>query len=172
MADPFIGEICMFAGNFAPRNFAFCNGQTMPVAQNAALFAVFGTLYGGDGEKDFGVPNLQGRVAVHAGHGPGLTNRRVGSTGGSSTVTLIESQLPSHNHSLSGVRSAQGDNGSPSGNSVAAAPVYAGTSGSTVSMSGSAIGIAGDDQAHQNCHPYLALNFIVSLAGATPVEAK
>ena len=98
MSEPFIAEIRIFAGNFAPRGWAFCNGQLLPVAQNTALFSLVGTTYGGDGRSTFALPDLQGRAPLHPGQGPGLTNRRLGEKGGAATETLTESQLPGHGH--------------------------------------------------------------------------
>ena len=96
MSEPFIAEIRIFAGNFAPRSWAFCNGQLLPISQNTALFSLVGTTYGGDGRTTFGVPNLQGRAPMHAGNGPGLSSRRLGESGGVETVTLTETQMPNH----------------------------------------------------------------------------
>ena len=98
MSEPFLAEIRIFAGNFAPRGWAFCNGQLLPIAQNTALFSLIGTTYGGDGRTTTGLPNLQGRAPMHPGRGPGLTARRLGESGGAETVTLSESQMPSHTH--------------------------------------------------------------------------
>ena len=100
MSEPFIAEIRIFAGNFAPRSWAFCNGQLLPIAQNTALFSLIGTTYGGDGRTTTALPNLQGKAPMHPGRGPGLTVRQLGQTGGSETVSLTEAQMPSHNHSL------------------------------------------------------------------------
>ena len=100
-AEPFIGEISMFAGNFAPRGWAFCEGQLLPIAQNQSLFSILGTTYGGDGRTTFGLPDMRGRVSIHPGTGPGLTNYRLGNKGGSETTTLTTNQLPSHNHTIS-----------------------------------------------------------------------
>ncbi|MFY1113097.1 MAG: tail fiber protein, partial [Methanosarcinaceae archaeon] len=99
-SEPFIGEIRMFAGNFAPRGWAFCDGQLLPISQNTALFSILGTTYGGDGRTTFGLPDLRGRVPVHAGSGPGLSTVRLGDTGGAETVTLSQAQMPSHNHTI------------------------------------------------------------------------
>src|ERR1044071_5211689 len=98
MSEPFLGEIVMFAGNFAPRSWALCNGQILAIAQNTALFSILGTTYGGNGQTTFGLPNLQGRYAMHWGQGQGLTNRVIGETSGNETIALITSQMPAHNH--------------------------------------------------------------------------
>ena len=103
MSEPFIAEIRIFAGNFAPRSWAFCNGQVLPISQNTALFSLIGTTYGGDGRSTMALPNLQGRAPMHPGRGPGLTDRRLGERGGVETVTLTEAQMPSHSHSFNGV---------------------------------------------------------------------
>ena len=102
MSEPFVGEIRMFAGNFAPRGWAYCDGQLLAVSQNDALFSLFGTIYGGDGRTTFGLPDLRGRFPIHAGQGPGLSNRRLGSKGGAETVTVTANQLPSHTHPIKG----------------------------------------------------------------------
>ena len=106
MADPFVAEIRIFPFNFAPKGWAFCDGQLMPISQNTALFSLLGTTYGGDGKSTFALPDLQGRAAMHPGQGPGLSLHDLGETGGSETVTLLESEVPSHSHSLS---ASQGD---------------------------------------------------------------
>ena len=100
MSEPFIAEIRIFAGNFAPRGWAFCDGQLLPISQNTALFALIGTTYGGDGRTTTALPNLQGRAPMHPGRGPGLTSRRLGQNGGSETITLTEAQLPNHTHGV------------------------------------------------------------------------
>src|SRR6266496_5051174 len=100
MADPFLGEIRIFAGNFAPRGWAVCNGQLLAISQNTALFSLLGTTYGGDGRTTFGLPNLQGRAPMHQGQGPGLTPRTLGEQAGSQTVTLIANEMVSHNHAM------------------------------------------------------------------------
>ena len=98
MSEPFVGEIRMFAGNFAPRGWAFCDGQLLAVSQNDALFSLLGTIYGGDGRTTFGLPDMRGRIPIHAGHGPGLSERRLGAKGGAEQVTLTVNQMPSHGH--------------------------------------------------------------------------
>src|SRR5262245_60083892 len=100
MSDPFVAEIRLFAGNFAPRGWAFCNGQLLPISQNTALFSLLGTNYGGDGRSSFALPDLQGRVPLHAGNGPGLSSRHLGEAGGDDTITLTDAQMPAHSHSL------------------------------------------------------------------------
>jgi microcystin-dependent protein len=166
MADPFIAEIKIFAGNFAPRNYAFCNGQLLPVAQNTALFSLIGTTYGGDGRTTTGLPNLQGRLPMHPGHGPGLTSRRLGEKLGAETQTLSSAQLPSHNHTARAFPSAEA--ASPtSGHGLGNAAMWA-APGASTPMASNTIGAAGGGQAHENNQPFLVLNFIIALVGTYP----
>ena len=167
--DPFIGEIRMFGGNFAPRGWALCNGQLLPIAQNQALFSILGTTYGGDGRTTFGLPDLRGRVAISSGDGPGLSNRPLGSKGGSESETLSVNQIPSHSHSLnaSGEKATER---SPAGNYLSEAwpgtPYRPGPSGSQLN-SGS-IGNTGGTQSHNNMPPYTTVNYIIALVGVFP----
>lgn len=168
--DPFLGEIRMFAGNFAPKDWAFCNGQLLPIAQNTALFALLGVQYGGDGRTNFALPNLQGRVPIHQGQGPGLTLRQIGETGGEAAVTLNSAQLPSHMHALRAAEAAT--TGTASG-AVALAPGGGGAAiyrsgGNRVAMDKATVGPAGSGGPHNNLQPYLAVNFIIALAGIFP----
>ena len=171
MSEPFIAEIKIFAGTFAPRTWAFCNGQLLPIAQNTALFSLVGTTYGGDGRTTFGLPNLQGRAPMHPGHGPGLTSRRLGESGGGQTATLTEAQLPSHTHTMRAAADP-GELQSPgtSGDrSLARAAIYqSDTSSNLVPLSGQALPAAGGGEQHNNVQPYLVLNFIICLAGVYP----
>lgn len=177
MSEPFIGEIRIFAGNFAPRGWAFCDGQLLPIAQNTALFSIVGTTYGGDGRTTLGLPNLQGRTPVHAGTGPGLTNRRLGQQGGVQDVTLTQAQMPAHTHATAAaagnlVATTNPPNtADPRGNWLAAADVF-GSDPPNVDMStdlfGDDISATGGGQAHTNMPPYLALNFIIALQGLFP----
>jgi microcystin-dependent protein len=169
MSEPFIAEIRIFAGNFAPRNWAFCNGQLLPIAQNTALFSLVGTIYGGDGRTTLGLPNLQGRAAMHWGSGPGLTTRRIGESGGSEFETLSLAQIPSHDHALVGSQEDD-DSTLPGGNyygglSAAYVSPAAGTLGAMASES---LPIAGGGQAHTNRQPFLTVNFIIALLGVYP----
>lgn len=174
MSDPFIAEIRIFAGNFAPRGWAFCDGQLLPIAQNTALFSLVGTFYGGDGRTTFGLPNLQGRVPIHPGTGPGLTTRRLGDMGGSADVTLSVANLPSHAHTATldlKASSGPANTADAVGNSLAAAPIYKNASPGVDMDPGSiaeSTSDSGNDQAHQNMPPYLALNFIIALTGFYP----
>jgi microcystin-dependent protein len=169
VSDPFVAEIRIFAGNFAPRGWAFCNGQVLPIAQNTALFSLLGTTYGGNGQTNFALPDLQGRFPMMPGQGPGLSLRDLGEQGGSETVTLLPSEIPSHNHTLRATTA--GTTGTPSGAVIAAAtggPLVYGAPGDPVPMADSTLGPAGSGQPHPNRQPYLALNFIIALQGIYP----
>jgi microcystin-dependent protein len=170
MSQPFIAEIRIFAGTFAPRSWAFCNGQLLPIAQNTALFSLVGTTYGGDGRTSFGLPNLQGRAPMHPGHGAGLTSRRLGEFTGVETVSLNINQAPAHNHAARGSENAAVAN-APANNYVA----RGGSRGvSSYLNADTAVGAikellpTGGGQAHNNVQPYLALNFIIALQGLYP----
>lgn len=168
MSDPFVAEIRMFGCNFAPRGWAFCNGQLLPISQNTALFSLVGTYYGGDGRSTFALPDLQGRVPVGTGQGPGLTPRDLGESGGSYAVTLISSEIPVHTHS--GAAVASDADRSNASNNVRAKPadaVYA-TSPPTGALPAAALGVAGGSQPHNNLQPYRALNFVIALQGIFP----
>jgi len=172
MSEPFIAEIRIFAGNFAPRSWAFCNGQLLPVAQNTALFSLIGTTYGGDGRSTTALPNLQGRAPMHPGRGPGLTDRRLGQRGGVETVTLTEAQMPNHTHTLR-ASNLPGDLQVPaSDRSLARAQggnaYQQNTSSNLVPMADQALPNAGGSQAHNNMQPYIAINYIIALQGLYP----
>ena len=167
MSSPFIGEVRIFGCNFAPRSWAFCNGQLLPIAQNTALFSILGTTYGGDGRSTFGLPDLQARVPMHPGRGPGLTARRLGERGGVETVTLTEAQLGNHNHGIVATDDAPTAN-SPANAHPAMAPVYEAGDSGTVDMSPNAVAAAGGGQAHNNIQPILGLNFVIALQGLYP----
>jgi microcystin-dependent protein len=170
VSEPFIAEIRIFAGNFAPRGWAFCNGQLLPIAQNTALFSLIGTTYGGDGRTTTGLPNLQGRMPMHPGRGPGLTSRRLGEKGGFETVTLTEAQMSSHNHSLVAAAIPGNDN-DPTDDGYWATSVGANsyaTANNLVQMAAEALPAAGGSQAHNNRQSYLTLNFIIALIGIYP----
>ena len=157
-----LGTMCLFAGNFAPRGFAFTDGQLLSIAQNSALFSILGTTYGGDGRTTFALPHLRGRVAMHAGHGPGLSDRRLGSKSGQETVTLTEAQLPSHDHSLT----VSNNNDSPK--PQATGYLGSGSFGKTGDVAIKGSGNAGGGQAHNNLQPYQCVNFIIALQGLFP----
>ncbi len=168
MSEPFVGEIRMFAGNFAPRGWAFCDGQLLAVSQNDALFSLFGTIYGGDGQTTFGLPDLRGRIPIHAGTGPGLSPRRLGSRGGSERETLTVNQLPSHTHGVSG-SAAGATQTTPQGGVPAATDknLYR-DGGTTEEMSSETVGATGGGQSHSNLMPFLCVHFIVALFGIYP----
>lgn len=169
MAEPFIAEIRVFSFNFAPRNWAFCNGQVMPISQNAALFSLLGVTYGGDGKTSFALPNLQGSAPMHPGQGPGLSNYVPGETGGSAQVTLITTEIPAHTHTLN-MSSLEGTENSPKDQYAAGYPgvgLYAPLPPNTA-MDPRMLSVAGGSLAHDNMMPSLALNFCIALAGDYP----
>jgi microcystin-dependent protein len=169
VANPFVAEIRIFPFNFAPTGWAFCDGQLLPISQNTALFSLLGTTYGGDGKSNFALPDMQGNAPMHPGQGPGLSLHDLGETGGSDTVTLLESEMPSHSHTFIASQ-ADGISRLPSANLVAnmigvngfAAP------GPVVAMHPNAIAPTGGDQPHNNMQPYLTLNFCIALQGVFP----
>ena len=170
--DFYIGQIFMFAGNFAPRFSAFCDGQILPISQNTALFSLLGTTYGGNGVTNFALPDLRGRVPMGAGSGPGLTPRTLGERSGAETITLTVNQLPSHTHTATlNVSTAAATATSPSGNVLAAAEreVYA-PSASMEAASASAVTVqaAGGGQPVSVMQPYLVISFCVALQGIFP----
>ncbi|MBD8890937.1 phage tail protein [Roseibium litorale] len=171
MSEPFIAEIRIFAGNFAPRGWAFCDGQLLPISNNTALFSLIGTTYGGDGRSTTALPNMEGRAPMHPGQGPGLTGRRLGQRLGTEVVTLTEAQMPSHTHSLraSGTRGTQ-ENPENTTSLAATFPVAAYSSSDTSStyMSYETLSATGGGQSHENEQPYLVLNFIIALVGLYP----
>ena len=171
MSEPFTAEIRIFAGNFAPRGWAFCNGQLLPIAQNTALFSLIGTTYGGDGRTTTALPNLKGRAAMHPGRGPGLTSRRLGQRGGSEMITLSEAQMPNHTHTVQGSSDVP-DSRQP-GNSLPAQPVGRGAAvlygtANQVSFASSMVTNTGGSQAHNNLQPFLTMTFIIALVGLYP----
>lgn len=169
MSDPFVGEIRMFAGNFAPRGWAFCDGQLLAVSQNDALFSLFGTIYGGDGRTTFGLPDLRGRFPVHAGSGPGLSPRNIGAMGGAEQVTLTTNQLPSHTHPVKGTNDIA-DASEPGGQLPAQSTtidLYVSTA-PTVDFNAAAVPGVGGSGSHSNLMPFLCINFIVALFGIYP----
>jgi len=170
MADPFIAEIRIFAGNFAPRGWAFCQGQLFPISQNTALFSLVGTTYGGDGRTTLGLPNLQGRAPMHPGNGPGLTSRRLGERSGNETITLTDAQIPSHNHTMIINDGVTGDSNLPGGNVFAKSAVPTASVYSTVepTIKGGELSSVGEDQSHNNMQPFLGLYYIIALVGLYP----
>lgn len=171
MSEPYVGEIRMFAGNFAPRGWSFCDGQLMAVSQNDALFSLLGTVYGGDGRTTFGLPDFRGRIPVHAGIGPGLSPRRLGAKGGEERVTLTPNQIPSHRHTAFAT-DANASSSSPA-NSVLAknTSVDAYTNDTSVGLTPlnpNSIAATGGSLPHTNMGPSLAVNFIIALFGIYP----
>ncbi|MEO8598020.1 MAG: tail fiber protein [Candidatus Solibacter sp.] len=171
--EPFIGSIVMFAGNFAPRGWAFCAGQLLPIAQNTALFSILGTTYGGNGQTTFALPDLRGRTPAGAGQGPGLPNVDLGQVGGSNTVTLTVQNLPAHNHLImcdnTGQTSTQPSGLIPgvSDDRTTTLPVYSGNP-ANATMSPQMVGMAGSGLPVSVQDPYLGLNYIIALEGIFP----
>src|SRR5438093_9355696 len=169
MAAPSVAEIRIFPFHFAPRGWAWCNGQLLPISQNTALFSLLGTTYGGDGKSTFALPNIQGSAVMHPGQGPGLSLHDLGETGGSETVTLLESEIPAHTHTTS---ASQGDGTERTpgvgGGQLLATGVGISqyqTPGPLTNLSPSAAAPAGGDLPHNNLQPYLTLNFNIALQG-------
>lgn len=166
--DPFVAEIRIFPFNFAPNGWAFCDGQLLPLSQNTALFSLLGTTYGGNGQSNFALPNLQGNAPMHPGQGPGLSLRDLGETGGSETVSLLESEIPSHTHTMNAVNDS-GLQSTPEGALTARANIYkTSPPGNLVNMSVNKLAPTGGDQPHNNLQPYLTLNFCIALQGVFP----
>ncbi len=174
MADPFVAEIRIFPFNFAPKGWAFCDGQILPISQNTALFSLLGTTYGGDGKSNFALPNMQGNAPMHPGQGPGLSLHDLGETAGSETVSLLESEIPSHSHAVNASTQDAGES-KPQGLLLAqgvgvGAYIERGTL-PLVLMNANALPPAGGDQPHNNMQPYLALNCCIALQGVFPPRA-
>lgn len=167
MADPFVAEIRIFPFNFAPKGWAWCDGQLLPLSQNTALFSLLGTTYGGDGKSNFALPDLQGRAPMHPGQGPGLSLHDLGETGGSETVTLLESEIPGHSHTVR-ANVDPGTTSLPTGALLAQFPgAYYGAQ-NMMPMSPQALVPAGGDLPHNNLQPYLTFYFCIALQGVFP----
>lgn len=169
MTDPFVAEIRMFGFNFAPTGWAMCNGQLLPISQNTALFSLLGTTYGGDGQSTFALPDLQGSVPMHPGQGPGLSLHDLGESAGSDTVTLLDSEIPVHAHTVTTSQS-DGTSQAAAGEKLASGigiAQYA-TAANLTSMAFQSVGVAGADLPHNNLQPYLVLNFCIALQGVFP----
>lgn len=174
MADQFVGEIRVFGFNFPPVGWAQCDGQLLPISQNTALFSLVGTYYGGDGKSTFGLPNLQGAMAVNQGQGAGLSPRTIGELGGETAVTLTVAEIPAHTHSI--LASATSNEASPGGASFGGAsrghsPAYGAAGTGVVNMSAGAVAQAGSGQPHDNMPPYLTVNFCIALQGIFPARS-
>ncbi len=173
MTDPFLAEIRIFAGNYAPTNWGLCNGQLMPIAQNTALYSLLGVNYGGDGRSTFALPDLRGSAPMQQGQGSGLSQRQLGEAGGEQTVTLLTSEMPSHTHSAMAYN-AGGDSGTPAGEVWAQATFGKGatlmysTAAPNVTMNPLATQVTGGSQPHNNMPPYLCVSFIIALQGIFP----
>src|SRR6185437_1900716 len=175
MSNPFVAEIRIFTGGFAPKGWALCDGQLMPISQNTALFSLLGTTYGGNGTSNFALPNLQGCAPMQAGQGPGLTLRDLGETGGEHTGTLLQTEMPSHTHTAQAVA---GSNSTNPGSNVWAngqkgfGNVYAPSAGgSNATMSPFGLSISGGSLPHNNMPPFLGLTFIIALQGVFPARS-
>lgn len=170
--EPFLGEIRLFAGNYAPSGWAICDGRSLPIANNNALYSLLSTIYGGDGVNTFNLPDLRGRLPVHQGTGPGLSPNSLGAKAGTETVALTPSQLPSHNHAmLASLDGAQTAN--PQNNVLAASTVsfYSAADASTlVGMASTMVASTGGSQPHNNLMPYLCVNYIIALQGIYPTQ--
>lgn len=168
MAQPYVGEIRQFAGNFAPVGWSFCNGSLLQISEYDVLFNLIGTTFGGDGQQTFAVPSLQGRVPIHQGTGAGGTYV-LGQSGGSESVTLITQQLPAHTH-IASANSATGSGDNPTNNfwAASASGAYMPSATPTVAFNQFAVSLVGGSQPHENMIPFTAINYIISLYGIYP----
>jgi microcystin-dependent protein len=170
MADPFVAEIRIFPFTFAPKGWAFCNGQLLPISQNTALFSLVGTMYGGDGKVTFALPDLAGRAPMHQGQGPGLSLRDLGEMGGSETVTLLATESPSHSHGWNASNqdaTVQSPVGQLTASTTGGISLYAAPGSMTPLANGTVIP-AGGNLPHNNMQPYLTVNFCIALQGIFP----
>ncbi|WP_299769699.1 tail fiber protein [uncultured Dokdonia sp.] len=176
--DPFLGEIKLFAGNFAPRAWAYCDGQLLPISQYSALFSILGTTYGGDGRTTFALPDLRGRAAIHPGNGPGLSSYQLGQKGGRETISLNLANLPSHNHTATSTTTVHvGDNNNedePEGNFLGTGQFYSSAAAAGAKLNDAAVtttttvGMQGGQQAYNNLQPFLGVHYIIALQGVFP----
>lgn len=169
--DPLLASILLFAGNFEPRGWAYCDGRLLSISQNTAVFSLLGTTYGGDGRTTFALPDLRGRTPIGAGQGPGLSNVILGEAGGVESTTLTINQMPQHTHTL-GAQTAAGDTSDPTNalpaNTGALDREYKGNTTANATMNASAIGISGGSQPFSIRNPYLGMNYIIALEGIFP----
>jgi microcystin-dependent protein len=175
MSDPFLGEIRLFAGNYAPYGWAFCDGQIMQIVQNSALYSILGTTYGGDGKTTFALPNLKGRIPLHFGRGDGLTNHELGEAFGSETVTLTANQMPEHSHSAAIKAANAGTTNLPQNNlfgKIARSNIYSTPDASLANMAEGSVALAnsGGSQPHSNMQPYLTMSYIIAIYGIYPIR--
>ena len=171
MAEPFLAEIQIYPYTFPPRGWAFCNGQLLPISQNTALFALLGTMYGGDGKATFALPDIQGKVVVQPGQGPGLSDRFQGEEGGAEFITLLQSEMPAHAHALR-VSPDDGDLSNPSASRTLARSQggFAYDAAPSTAMAPQALAPAGGALPHNNMQPYLVLHFCIALQGVFPAR--
>jgi microcystin-dependent protein len=171
MTDPFVAEIRIFTGNFAPKGWAQCNGQLLPLSQNTALFSLLGTYYGGDGKSTFALPNLQNAVPIHQGQGPGLSARFIGEQSGSDSVTLLPTEVPVHTHGLQGSSIGADDNDPGTDRlltSARGAGVYNTVTTPVTQLHPSSLAVSGSSLPHNNLQPYLVVTFIIAMQGVFP----
>ena len=170
MADPFVAEIRIFPFSFAPKGWAFCNGQLLPLSQNTALFALLGTTYGGDGKSTFALPDLRGAAPMHPGAGPGLSQRSLGELGGTAAVTLLTSEIPAHVHAVNGSAGPSNQQSPSPARSLgrSTVPTYRASASGLAPMAPEALAPAGSSLPHNNMMPYLVLNFCIALQGVFP----
>lgn len=175
MSQPFVGEIRMFGGTFAPAGWAFCDGSLQPISENDTLFNLIGTTYGGDGQETFALPDLRGRLPMHQGQGAGLSNRLIGESSGAENTTLAVQHIPAHNHSLMG-STDQGTASAPQGAAPASLPAAGtasayGTKNPQGTLDPSSLTSAGGSQPHENMQPFTVVSFIISLFGIFPSQS-
>ena len=174
MASPFLAEITLFAGNFAPRGWAFCNGGFIAISQNTALFSLLGTTYGGNGITTFGLPDLQGRLPMHFGQGPGLSSHVLGEKGGAEAITLTTSQMPAHTHAVNIGTGGAADNANPVGRypaTPASGSPYTGVGGAQMAPgTGTSLASSGGGLPHNNLMPSLCVTFIIATQGVFPAR--
>lgn len=170
MTEPFLGEIAIVGFTFAPRNWAQCNGQIMPIQQNTALFSLLGTQFGGDGRTNYGLPNLMGRAPMGFGNGAGLTQREIGESDGSESVALLQSEMPSHTHAMV-ASGAKADRANARGATLAVSADNSYATAPTTFLAPASVSISGSSVAHNNMQPFLTLNFVIALQGVFPARS-